>query len=156
MNLAKSIAQFNINNVYFTESIKNTVMDNSEFIRIIYSTPLLSLNGICLFIKINNYQIDKYYNKLKCSFDIEQNKDIINKIIDIEKTLLNKYGCNGRLPCRSVSQQLEKGFIKLYSNFHLDIGQRKPIGEFILKLSGIWENENECGITHKFIEINHQ
>ena len=26
---------------------------------------------------------------------------------------------------------------------------------FILKISGIWESENEYGFTFKFIEINH-
>ena len=31
----------------------------------------------------------------------------------------------------------------------------KCANSFILKISGIWESENEYGLTFKFIEINH-
>ena len=153
MNLTKQIKQFDIDHVYFTEGIKNTVMDNGEFIRLIYSTPDLTLNGICLLVKIYNLQVDKYYNKLKCSFNVDNNRAIVEQIKRIEKHVLDKYNCDYKTACRNIGQQLERGFIKLYSNSNSS--EKKSSCEFMLKISGIWENEEEFGITYKFIEINH-
>ena len=38
MNLVKSINQYNEDNIYFCEPIKNNVMNEGKFIRILYST----------------------------------------------------------------------------------------------------------------------
>ena len=46
MNIIKNIEQYNEDNVYFLEPIKNNIMNNGNFIRIIYSTSLFVLNGI--------------------------------------------------------------------------------------------------------------
>ena len=48
MNLVQTIDQYNLNNTYFCEPIKNNVMPNGSFIRIIYSTNIVILNGINL------------------------------------------------------------------------------------------------------------
>ena len=34
MNIAINITEFNINNIYYLDAIKNTVIENSNFIRI--------------------------------------------------------------------------------------------------------------------------
>lgn len=156
MNIAKQLEQFNINNVYFTDAIKNTVMDNGEFIRVIYSTPNMALNGISLLVKISNLQIEKYYNKLKCIFNITSNRETIDKIKNFENEVLEKYNCNHKIICRNIGQQLEKGFLKLYSNSNIIVNEKKSSADYLLKISGIWENDNEYGITYKFIEVNHQ
>ena len=75
--LVKNIDQYNEDNVYFLEPIKNNIMNNGNFIRIIYSTSLFVLNGIYININLNYTSIDKYYNKYKCSFDIFQYKELI-------------------------------------------------------------------------------
>ena len=84
MNLVKSISQYNEDNIYFCEPIKNNVMNEGKFIRILYSTHNIVLNGIYLLIHINDITCDKYYNKYKCNFNTLHNKDIIENI----KTLL--------------------------------------------------------------------
>ena len=38
MNIVLTDSQYNINNIYYGEPIQNTVMDNSKFIKILYST----------------------------------------------------------------------------------------------------------------------
>ena len=60
MNIAIPINQFKINNVFYFERIKNTVMNDSNFIRLIYSNSLFSLNGVYVLI----------------SFEIEKNRKI--------------------------------------------------------------------------------
>ena len=44
MNLVLDINEFDINNVFFQKPITNTVIDNSDFIRILYSTDLIKWN----------------------------------------------------------------------------------------------------------------
>ena len=67
MNIVKYLEQYKEDHVYFLEPIKNNIMNNGKFIRIVYSTSLFTLNGIYIHFYINNTSIDKYYNKYKCS-----------------------------------------------------------------------------------------
>ena len=53
MNLYIDSTEYNIDNVQFLESIKNTVMNDSAFVRIIYSNKLLTLNGIYVSLKLD-------------------------------------------------------------------------------------------------------
>ena len=80
MNIVKHLEQYKEDHVYFLEPIKNNIMNNGKFIRIVYSTPLFTLNGIYISFNIINTSIDKYYNKYKCSFDTTQYKEFIDKI----------------------------------------------------------------------------
>ena len=52
MNIAKTLDQYNNNYVHLCESIKNNIMNEGQFIRILYSTPYFSLNGIYLYFTI--------------------------------------------------------------------------------------------------------
>ena len=91
MNIAIDIDKFNQNNIFFYEPVKNTVMDDSNFIRIIYSNKLLTLNGLFIKIKFNITNTEKYFNKFKCTYNIEDNKQIINNLVSIENNILQKY-----------------------------------------------------------------
>ena len=53
MNIVKTLEQYDDDCVYFCEPIKNNIMNDGYFIRIIYSTPLLMLNGIYISILYN-------------------------------------------------------------------------------------------------------
>ena len=64
MNLAIDLKDFDINSVFFQKPITNTVIDNSDFIRILYSNELMILNGIYIKIKLNIFVksiISKHY-----------------------------------------------------------------------------------------------
>ena len=69
MNIVKNINQYNENNIYFCEPIKNNIMNEGNFIRILYSTYNVVLNGIYLLISLDDINCDKYYNKYKCNFN---------------------------------------------------------------------------------------
>ena len=90
MNLAIPADHFNINNVFFQEAIKNTIMTDSNFIRIIYSDALVMLNGICLEFTLPIVYVDKSFNKFKCNFDKQQNQSIIQAICKAEYDILMK------------------------------------------------------------------
>ena len=148
MNIVKHIEQYDEDHVYFLEPIKNNIMNNGKFIRIIYSTPLFTLNGIYISLKIDNTSIDKYYNKYKCLFNINQYKEIINKLQFFEEGLIKKIRINDKIPQYKIYEQLKNGNIKVFSDTFEKIGNC-----FLHKISGVWETATEYGLTYKFSVI---
>jgi hypothetical protein len=146
MNIVKNIDQYNEDNVYFLEPIKNNIMNNGNFIRIIYSTSLFILNGIYININLNYTSVDKYYNKYRCSFDIIQYKELIEKLRLIEEGVIKKISILGKVPQFKIYEQLKNGNIKVFSETSDKIGNT-----FLLKIAGIWETETEYGLTYKFL-----
>jgi hypothetical protein len=147
MNIIKSINQFEIDNVYFTEPIKNNIINDSSFVRILYSTNTFVLNGIYLLVNINNLLFEKYFNKYKCIYDINSNKDIIDKIKCIELDIIKK--AEGFIKNKKgqpkIYDQISLGNLKIFSD-NID----KFSNNFVLKISGIWETEDHFGLTYKF------
>lgn len=146
MNIVKNIDQYNEDNVYFLEPIKNNIMNNGNFIRIIYSTSLFILNGIYINVNLNYTSVDKYYNKYRCSFDTIQYKELIEKLRSIEEGLIKKISILGKVPQFKIYEQLKNGNIKVFSETSDKIGNT-----FLLKIAGIWETETEYGLTYKFL-----
>jgi len=149
MNIVKNIDQYTEDYVYFCDPIKNNIMNEGNFIRILYSTPLFILNGIYINININHTSVDKYYNKFKCTFDINYHKDILDKIRTIEEGLLKKININGKIPQYKIYEQLRNGNIKVFSESYDKINTN-----FLLKIAGIWETDTDYGLTYKFINIH--
>lgn len=147
MNIIKSINQFEIDNVYFTEPIKNNIINDSSFVRILYSTNTFVLNGIYLLVNINNLLFEKYFNKYKCIYDINSNKDIIDKIRCIELDIIKKAECfiKNKKGQPKIYDQISLGNLKIFSD-NID----KFSNNFVLKISGIWETDDHFGLTYKF------
>ena len=78
---------FNANYIYFNEPIQNTIINESRFIRILYSTPNIIFNGINILLKINIDCIDKQYNKNIIYYNIDKNTETINNIKNIEEQI---------------------------------------------------------------------
>jgi hypothetical protein len=146
MNIVKKINQFDDNNLFFCEPIKNNIMNEGNFIRILYSTHSMVLNGIYLLLLFNDVICEKYYNKYKCSFNININKDIIDGIKTIEENILKKYYIKNKTPQFKIYEQLNNGNIKIFNDFG-----NKTNEAFILKISGIWETAKNYGLTYKFM-----
>ena len=151
MNIVKNIYQYDENNIYFCEPIKNNVMNDGLFIRILYSTNLFVINGINLFIELNDIMIEKYYNKYICRFNALIHKDIIENIKCIEEALLKNVNIKNKIPQFKIYEQIKNGNIKIFSDNIEKINNNL----FMLKISGIWETEFHYGITYKFVKINH-
>jgi len=151
MNIVKTIDQYDNNNIYFCEPIKNNVMNDGFFIRILYSTSLFVINGINLFIALNDVTIDKYYNKYRCSFNAINHKQMIESVKTIEENLLKNVNIRNKIPQFKIYEQLRNGNIKIFSENIEKINNNL----FMLKISGIWETEFHYGVTYKFVKINH-
>lgn len=148
MNIVKNIDQYNENNIYFCEPIKNNIMNEGNFIRILYSTNNVVLNGIYLLVSFNDIVCDKYYNKYKCVFNTNTHKNIIDSLKIIEENILKKIEIKNKLPQLKIYEQLKNGNIKLFNEVN------KTSCSFVLKISGIWETYNNYGLTYKFIKVN--
>ena len=148
MNIVTDINTFDSNNVYFLDSVKNTIMSDSNFIRIIYSNDLFMLNGIFLKINLKITNSDKYYNKYKYTFDYNINKSEIEKIILIEEIVLRMLNIKNKFPVFRIGEQLINENIKLFS----DIPFKNIENQFVLKMSGVWESDTEYGIIYKFMK----
>jgi hypothetical protein len=150
MNIALNINQFETNNIYFCDPIKNNVVNDGLFIRIIYSTDFFVTNGINLFVQLHDLTIEKFYNKYKCSFNLFNNKNIIENIQQIEENILKNINIKNKIIQKTLSDQLRIGNIKIFSE-NIDITNNYL---FVLKISGIWETETHIGLTFKFSKIN--
>jgi hypothetical protein len=146
MNVVKSLEQFNENNVYFCEPIKNNVMNDGNFFRIFYSNHLFTLNGIYLLIPFNDFYLEKYYNKYKCNFNGNAYMETINKIKQIEELILSKIEIKNKLAQYKIYGQLKCNYVKVFQEKQIN-----PGSNLILKISGIWENATHYGITYKFM-----
>jgi hypothetical protein len=155
MLIVKYLEQYNNNNIFFCEPINNNIINDSNFIRILYSTHEFMLNGIYLYIPLKDVIIEKNYNKYRCSFNIHNNKTI-DKIKNIEVQLLQKYSITNKIPLYKISSQILNGGIKIFNNYsltHNNCDQNNCGYTLILKISGIWETECNYGLTYKFIKL---
>ena len=148
MYVVLDIDDFNINNIFYQERVKNTVMDNSNFLRVNYSNEILVLNGIFIKFNLKLQGIEKSFNKFKCSFDIKSHTDIISHFSAIEKHMMDKHSSTTKTPIYRISEQLNNGFLKIFNE-----AECKETNHFILKIYGIWETECEYGLTYKFLNI---
>ena len=148
MNFAIDIKQYDNNCIYFCEPIKNNIMNDGYFIRILYTTPYVTLNGIYIMINLNEIRCEKYYNKYKCSFDINDNSYIINRLKNIEENLLNKINIK-KIPQYKIYEQIKNGNVKIFNDNTIN---NECL--FVLKISGIWETSDNYGLTYKFNKLN--
>ena len=149
MNIVIKTDQYDDNCIYFCEPIKNNIMNEGNFIRILYTNSLVTLNGIYILIKLNDIVCEKYYNKYKCAFDVYNHIDIINNLKNIEENILKKADIKNKLPQYKIYEQLKNGNIKIFN----DIGIKSSCS-FILKISGIWETFSNYGLTYKFVKVD--
>jgi hypothetical protein len=154
MNILNNISNFDKDYIYFYEPIKNNIMNNGKFIKIIYSTPEYMLNSINLIFDMHYFSIEKNYNKYKCIFDIDLHKEFLSKIKNIEEDILNKfmfiYSVKTKNQILKLYEQFKEGNIKVYQENFRNVTNKYTI---ILRISGIWENNDEYGLTYKFFVI---
>jgi hypothetical protein len=88
------------------------------------------------------------YNKFKISWNEMNNKNICNKIKTLEESILTKYGKSSN--SLMLSSTLDKNNIRIFS----ENMKMKSNSDFLLRISGVWDNGEKCGITYKFLEMS--
>lgn len=155
MNVILDVYGFQLNNIIFLESKRNMIMDGT-FAKIIYSNQYFSLNSIYFDFTIEILSIEKQMNKfiMKYNPNSYANNTLIQELSKIEYRIIEYYKqinqINKRTNC-ILNKQLLTGNLKIYKDYNLSKINKNP-PQYIIKISGIWENNNEIGITYKIIE----
>jgi hypothetical protein len=155
MNVILDIYGFQLNNIIFLESKRNMIMDGT-FAKIIYSNQYFSLNSIYFDFPIELLSIEKQLNKyiMKYNPNSNINNILIQELSKIEYRIIEYYKQINQITKRTnciLNRQLLTGNLKIYKDYNLSKINKNP-PQYIIKISGIWENNNEIGITYKIIE----
>ena len=159
--------KFKARHLHFGHMVQNNDTVYNNFSRIVYSTKHVSLNGIAILVELEGTQQDPHYNKVFVRFDPghSANKQNVSQLCDIESQILSNYAgsvVGGPRRCvHLLRNQLISGCIKVYVNDRANVvnanatgtqSQSQSQSQFMLKICGIWETNDECGMTYKFIK----
>jgi hypothetical protein len=128
---------------------KKVILINTTESGLLVVTGPFSLNGISLLIELNDFFCEKYYNKYKCIFNTTINNELIEQIKIIEENILKNANLKKKTPQYKIYEQLKNGNFKIITDIH-----KMSNNLFMLKISGIWENDTEYGLTYKFIKLS--
>ena len=143
------------NSVIFSQKIKNNILSNGYFYKIYYSDNYFTSNGLLLLFSIKDISVENYFNRVRCSFDKVFNKDILLFIKQLEYKILSDFNFEGLYrPVYRIDEQLKNEYIKIFSDKKIQRGKLDKL-EILLKISGVWATDKECGITFRFL-VNHQ
>lgn len=161
-------SQFFTYNTFFTEQKRNIIIDGL-FTKMIYSNETLSMNGIYFIFPIEQYMIEKNQYKMYLKFSPyhPSNYSIIQQFIKIEKGILEYYKETTNYKNNInilLSKQLLSGNVKIYNekwDNSINAEKTKHFTStlnknqyFVIKMSGIWETDNEIGTTFKLFVMN--
>ena len=151
------------NNIIISDKTKNNVISNpnSSYSRILYSNTHVTFNGLLLNFVLNGARVVDSYNKILCHVN---DNTIIQKILEIEDIILCKYNSRKNKKYK-LAEILKEKCIRIFKNDRINlhntqtksitkkIDVNKPVN-IILKISGIWEDNKEYGLTMKFFIQN--
>ena len=141
--------EVNEENIYFLDSKKNILMDGT-FTKLMFMNEWFTMNGIYITFPIYVQNIEKnptMGQKHTVTFAVNAHLDLIEKIEVLERAILSRYGAyeNTKIPMYNINHSLRMGAFKIYKMIHKNTG-------FALKISGIWENAKNYGLSYKIVE----
>lgn len=154
MSVILATETFNPDNIYYVQNVKNNVKQNSYFSRIIYSTEHFSLKNIYFSINLINPTFKEQY--LKTIIYFNEKECCLDKIYKIEREFLQKYieyktfnkSDEKLIPNYSIYNQCKSNSIKVFKD---STNYNENNIDILIKISGIWQTDNNVGITYKFI-----
>jgi len=153
--------------LFFMEKKRNIIMDGF-FTKIALSNTFFTMNGLYVSVRISQKQTDspalesdiECENKYFIFFDpyTIDNRHTTETIIEMEEKLLSMYGVNAesKTPIYLFKTQLLNGSLKIHHPMCMkdsacrSTKESEKTQQYILKVSGIWENAYNYGITYKF------
>lgn len=154
MNIVIDISQIECMNFVFLEKKKNNIVDG-YFTKIIYSDPFITFHNIYINFPIHYNYVDKIVVKNNFFFNTSQNMELIKNITYLEEQIIEYYKKEFHIQKKnnlSLFNQLKSGRIKIYKEYNDEIRHDERTS-IILKISGIWETNNDIGIAFKFLEM---
>jgi hypothetical protein len=149
MKLVKTLDQYEGRYVIFCDSVKNNVVNEGTYIRLVYSTPIFSTNGLHMCFTVTPIAVDKCYSKYKITFDRQLHKEMIDKLKIIEEDIIKQVGIEDKVPHYKITEQIKYGHLKLSVDDDVMPSLNNEM-TIILKISGVWETDVNYGVTYKF------
>ena len=157
MNIAVNTNQISTQNLYLLDSKNNIIMNNGKFTKINYVHDFFTMNGIYILFPIHNFVFEQHETKkaIKFQFQHINNHVPLHDLIKLEQKILDFYSSN---KCKDykksllLKKKLESGLMKVYRENNIPLPNHHV--KYLLKISGIWETNNEIGITYKLFECN--
>ena len=149
MNIIIEKNLFDYKNILFFEPVKNTIMNNGVFHRILYSNHLFTLNSLYFIFNLKFKFVEKYFNKIKYTYDVQYNLQEIEAFELIEKQILEQLKIKKK-PTYKIKDLLRSSIIKIFNN-NPNLNIHKNI--ILIKISGIWETDKEYGVTYKLLIV---
>lgn len=163
-NMAIDIHTFNINAVCLLNMKKNNIIDGF-FSKIIYTNHNVTFNGVYIWFQmLPNYGIahkEHNYSIYYLDMSEEINANLYNQLASIEYSIIQYYKNTYKIhkPCfYQLKTQFQNGNIKIYKNTSSSSTLNTCLlnKKFLLKISGVWENKQNIGITYKITELTQQ
>ena len=156
MNIVFDIPSFQLTNIIFLESKRNIIMEGS-FTKIIYSNQWITLNSIYLYLPIDFQPVEKSNNKNIMKFypSSQENIFLVQELSKIEYRIIEYYKQINQIDKKTtclLTKQLYSGNLKIYKDYNENFQKHNKKIQHIIKISGIWENHSEIGVTYKVIE----
>lgn len=149
--LVLNVNSYSPHGFHFLDTKQNIIMEGL-FTKLVYVDSNFTMNSVFIACCIVMSHTEKYQFKHVAVFDTSKNVASVNNILEIEKELLSQYMNQkqslGKKPIYKIESHLLSGKVKLQDDW---LDQKRDI--IILKISGVWETENECGLTYKFFPI---
>ena len=161
MNLVTDINNFNSAYIYICEPIRNNILNEGNFLRLLYTTPLFTLNGIVfeLPIKEKDFVLENSSgHNNNYSFCSISNSFEIDKFKKMEESILESCRHCFPLKCPQFKlfntlnhpdQTIKVFHEKKYSSSTMHQNDQSIV--LLLKVSGLWETPDLFGLTFKFV-----
>lgn len=140
--LTLALDEIDMNSAYLARPTPNTVLQSGEFRRVYYSNSVLTLSGIYLLMNCKLTRDAKERSSM--CYAVNCDKVWLPTIKRLETNLLNQIAHCKAKP--RLHENLSGGLLKF--------SERPPfkdVGKIIVKISGVWTKEGECGLTYKLM-----
>ena len=143
--------QYDKENIILLDKNTNAIMNNGYFHRIYYSNKYFTMNGIYLCYHLNSTVIQEDFNKIVISMQNNYYNIIYDSVCTIEKDIASKYYPYIRkIFVSKISDYFVNNKIRLFNDNNTKNGVYEN-KKLILKISGLWETENQYGLTFKLL-----
>ena len=143
MNIYHNVINFDVSNITVCNPTPNKFSNYDRFYKVLYNTNGMTLNTIYLLIDVDCCNVVEESKRYKLTFNVDDS--IVERVKRIETNILNR-----------VNQYIQKDIVLncyynlvnnryIYSNTYIS----KKKQRIYLRISGIWESNNQIGLTAK-------
>ena len=128
--------------VIYQKPIQNKLEMYKNFYKIVYSHPKYTMNYLLIPLNVSSYNLELYNGKYRLI--VNKNDPIFSQIFEIEKNILTSLNMVTK---KNIKYQC---IFDLRNKKHFFIFHQIPnLHNLCLKISGVWEDDNNIGIIYK-------